>query len=348
MNENDLNDAETGDSRPTSVPANLNVRVVGIEDMSEFTTMLTPLFTNMGRTLDLSSLDGVTFAIDYPTALKELDRGYASSHTLTPSGGRVAGIAMTPTVIRDGQLKSHIVIDLNVFVGMLADGRGDRVVQLIAHECAHVEANAQFDRAFPNVLLRQQVNYRDGLRSQIFLACWDEYIACLRSAPFGEDPRADYERTFLEYLGVARDEADTSITEYRLHSDVSRVICEVSEVYSNVMKYAAYYLGNEVGQGRDWRKSETVSAALDCHWFLPFFERLETALDAIAQNRGEWQDRSAFEAIADLGEDLMEDGGMCFYDSPTHPGEIGVDLPLTPQTTPHWDPRSSRSAPSED
>ncbi len=349
MNEKDPKDAETGDPRPTSVPANLSVRVLGIEeDMSELTTPLTQLFTNMGRSLDLSSLDGVTFAIDYPAALRELDRGYASSHTLTPSGGRVAGIAMTPTVIRDGQLKSHIIIDLNVFVGMLKDGHGDRVVQLIAHECAHVEANAQFDKAFPNVLLRQQVNYRDGLRSQVVLACWDEYIACLRSAPFGEDPRADYEHTFLEHLGVARDEADTFITEYRLHRDVSRVIREVSEVYSNLMKYAAYYLGNEVGQGRDRRNSETVRAALGSHWFLPFFERLEAALDAIAQQRGEWQDRSCFDAIADLCDDLMEDGGMRFYDSPTHPRQIGVDIPLTPQTTPHWDPRSSRSAPDED
>lgn len=340
---------ESATHQPSSVPANLSIRVLGVEnDTSELTTLLAPLFAEIGRGLDLSSLDGVTFAVDYPAALRGLDRGYKSSHTLTPSGGRVSGVAMTPTVIRDGELKSHMVFDLNVFIGMLKDGRSSRVVQLLAHECAHVEANAQFDKAFPNVLLRQQVNYRDGLRSQITLACWDEYIACLRSAPWGEDPRSDYERTFLEHLLVAREEADTSITEYRTHRDVSRVIYEVSEVYSKLMKYAAYFLGNEVGHGRDWRDWKPVRESLADHWFLPFLERLEVALDAIARERGEWQDRSAFEAIADLGEELMEDGGMRFYDNPEHPGRIGVDIPLTPQTTPHWDPRSSRSAPPTD
>lgn len=339
----------TAGYRPSSASESLSIRVLGIEqDTSTLTTMLGRIFTNIGRGLDLSSLDGVTFAVDYPAALRDLDRGYKSSHTLTPSGGRVSGVAMTPTVIRNGELKSHMVFDLNVFVGMLDDGHSGRVVQLLAHECAHVEANAQFDKAFPNVLLRQQVNYRDGLRSQIILACWDEYIACLRSAPWGDDPRSEYERTFLEHLRVAREEADTFITEYRTHGDVSRVIYEVSEVYSNLMKYAAYFIGNEVGHGRDWRDSESVRDSLADHWFLPFLERLESALDAIARQRGEWQDRSAFEAIADLGEELMEEGGMRIYDSPAHPGQIGVDIPLTPQTTPHWDPRSSRIAPPAD
>lgn len=340
--------ADTEKLQPSSVPENLAIHVLGLQtDTNELAAELAEFFTEIGRGLDLSTLDGVTFAVDYSAALRDLDRGYKSSHTLTPSGGRVSGIAMTPTVIRNGELKSHIVIDLNFFMQTLKSGRGSRVLQLLAHECAHVEANAQFDKAFPDVLLRQQVNSHEKLTSQIALVCWDEYIACLRSAPWGEDPRSDYESMFLEHLRVARDEADTFITAYRMHGDVSRVINEVVGVYSNLMKYAAYFIGNEVGHGRDWRSYEPVRDAMTDHWFLPFFESLGEGLDAIARERGQWRDRSGFEAIANLGEQLIEDGGMRFYDSPTHPGEVGVEIPQTPQTTPHWHPFSSRSAPPE-
>jgi hypothetical protein len=47
---------------------------------------------------------------DYAQALASLNRGYEIKHVLTPSDGHAVGIAMTPSVIRDGRLMSHIVV----------------------------------------------------------------------------------------------------------------------------------------------------------------------------------------------------------------------------------------------
>lgn len=65
----------------------------------------------LGERFDLSQLDGVTVAYDYVQALADLDRGCESSHRLATSDGVAIGIAMTPGVIRENSLKSHIVLN---------------------------------------------------------------------------------------------------------------------------------------------------------------------------------------------------------------------------------------------
>ncbi|WP_298125232.1 hypothetical protein [Brevundimonas sp.] len=74
----------------------------------------------ISRRINLASLDGITIAGDYAQALLELDRGYETSHTLTPSEGLAIGVAMTPSVIRDGVVKSHLVLNAGI-IAALAD-----------------------------------------------------------------------------------------------------------------------------------------------------------------------------------------------------------------------------------
>jgi hypothetical protein len=320
----------------TTLPAYVQVhcRGEGIDDPAALARELRLLMEEMGRIFDLSRLDGVTFATDYPEALRELDRGYVATLPLTPSDGRVVGIAMTPTVIRNGELKSHMLLNANVFFGVLHEGRSGRMLHLVAHECAHVELNAAYDLAFPETLLRQRVNMREGTRSQITLACWDEYAACRRSAGYGDNPAPEYEYTFLDHLRDARERGNEFIKAYRLHGEVSQIIREVTGVYGDLMKFASYFLGNAAGIQRPWRDFAAVNEALSGSWFLPYFERLDAGLAGLYDVSGDWPDHSGFDAIGDLGEEVMEDCGMIFFDSPTHPGEVGVRLPFTPETMP--------------
>lgn len=48
-------------------------------------------------------------------ALPDLDRGCDTKLKLTPSEGIVLGVAMTPAVIRDGKIKSHMLFNAASF-----------------------------------------------------------------------------------------------------------------------------------------------------------------------------------------------------------------------------------------
>lgn len=296
---------------------------------------LTDVVVNFGRRLDLSRLDGVTFATDYVRALRDLESGIGHAPELKPTEGLVLGVAMTSSVLRDGELKSHVVVNANFFFNLLLDDRAGRAIELLAHECAHVEDNAAFDRAFPHMVGHIHDNIRDATRWQILMSCRGEYAACMRSAGLGDDPEKEYEQTFLQHLSDARDQANGLIKAFRLHGGHQQIIKELSDVYGGLLKFASYYLGNMAGYGRSWRDCSAVFEALENHWFRPFFERLEQALAAIVKERDRWQDSSVFEALGDIVEDLIANGGMYFVPSKGHPGQYGISLPLTPETIPY-------------
>ena len=178
----------------------------------------------LSERFDLSNLDGVTVAYDYSQALLDLDRGFDSSHKLIPSDENAIGIAMTPSVLREGILKSHIVLNAR-YIDVLEDPDNEwflGALHTLAHECAHVEITRRFDMAFPGVLLKTQYDdFRQAFRWQVVLACWDEYAATRLSAGIGEDPTAGYEDTFLKCLHEARPKSNDYIKLYRVHGDLA-------------------------------------------------------------------------------------------------------------------------------
>ncbi|WP_222598066.1 hypothetical protein, partial [Neisseria gonorrhoeae] len=108
----------------------------------------------LSRYIDMSALDGITIAADYAQALLELDRGYETNHKLTPSEGIALGVAMTPAVIRDGKVKSHILFNAGVLLPLEDDENEffEQALHTLAHECAHVEVTERFNAAFPGIL----------------------------------------------------------------------------------------------------------------------------------------------------------------------------------------------------
>ncbi len=215
---------------------------------------------------------------------------------------------------------------------MLQAKQQGRVVNLIAHECAHVEARHRFDCAFPGVLLKKEMDTLDSYRWDVTLACWDEFTACWLSAPFGQVPADEYEVLFLHALADTRQKANASITSYRLHSDIRQVISEVTGACGNLLKYSAYHLGSLEGNNLSWREMPSTLEALSGHWFEPVFEALEDALKELSNTYGAWTSDALFLVIGDIAEELLVDGGVRFYRNGD--GTVGVAIPMTPDTTP--------------
>lgn len=195
---------------PSSTP-NCQVSIVGIEDQ-EFATRLGQtigfLAVQYGRYAPLHDLDGITVAVDYKAALQELDRGIDTDRVLTPSDGIAVGMAMAPAVLREGKVKTRIIIDARLVVGLLDECdealRKDALYTVI-HELSHCAQHSEMEANLPGFQMSPASKFlpTELDRTYYFIvdACWNEYYACRMSATFPTDRSPDmmgYSETFLE------------------------------------------------------------------------------------------------------------------------------------------------------
>lgn len=326
------------ESFPPTAPNGFSVSALGI-DSEERATKLAQLIGRyvyeLSRYVDLSQLDGVTIATDYNQALLNLDRGFVSSHKLTPTDNFAIGIAMTPTVIRNGSVKSHIVLHSGLAVALETPENEHyrTALHTLAHECAHVEITHQFNSTFPGMLLQKvHSNAHEDFRWQVILTCWDEYAATRKSALIGYDPTSNYEETFLTLLKEARQKANDCIKAYRLHRDIKKILSEIYEIYGSLLKFAAYHLGNMDGRGITVHDLPKTMEALNEHGFSTNFDRLHVLCKCIFDDYGKWNDKSHFEAIGDFVNEIIAEAGLKI--SQLENGQLYIDIPLTPETTP--------------
>jgi hypothetical protein len=108
---------------------------------------------------------------------------------------------------------------------------------------------------------------------------------------------------------------------------------EVYGTYGDLMKFAAYHLGNMAGLGLTINDLPNTKAALEGHWFAPYFEQLKMLCESVAADYGKWPDRSKFEAIGDLADQIVAQGGLIVSDF-TDDGGFYVHVPFTPETMP--------------
>lgn len=323
MNNAPMRPSEGGSApRPSTLPADVSIclRAFGSEHHArEVGHCVCSILRELGRWLDLSRLDAVTVAHDYRQALLDLDRGVANGGELTPSDdNEVVGIAMTTSVLREGVAKSHMVLNA-AYVEQVSDSSHKffaAAIHTIAHECAHVEINHRFDAAFPGVVGQPSPTLGAHLRWRTILTCWDEYAATRLSAGFGEAASAGYETCFVRALAESKSQADACIVSFGKHGDVRRALEEVHEVYSNLLKLAAYQLGDMHGHGLTLTDLPRTAEALANHWFMPYYERLAHACELIMESYGTWSETSTFEVIGALLEDLMASGGLHLRDNP--------------------------------
>ncbi|MBI1738260.1 MAG: hypothetical protein HYR58_03340 [Acidobacteria bacterium] len=160
----------------------------------------------LGADIDLQRLDGVTIAYDYDVALSELNRGYEQTRELKRTEDEFAiGVAMAPPVLRDGQVRSHLILH-----GVISEWLQDEAnpchalaLYTLAHEAAHVEDLYFRDRASPGVLLSLRLPHEEAVLFEIADACWSEYAASRRSAYVYPKQGQQYEDTFCDVLDGA-------------------------------------------------------------------------------------------------------------------------------------------------
>jgi hypothetical protein len=331
-------------TRPSSMPK------IGI-DLSGFATeeLATKVgeavycyLYEIGKILNLTRLVEVIVSYDYQGALARLERGVATSKPLTATSDEIAvGIAMAPTILREGEPRAAIVLNAAYMIVFAQPETPDlmpvrdEMVYTLTHECAHVHDLEMRARCLPGIILNTTLDFRDGVLFWIASGCWEEYIACRLSAFMGtESTLGAHEDTFCSSLDGAKNRADATIRQYRMHADVRRVTEEVSEEYRRVMIYAAYLIGHLDGRG--WTPDEHAPKAMEAiernDYFKPFFAALQSELRAMYADYGEWKSLDVFEPLKLMAERLLKLGGLDMQ--PADDGGARFSVPFRSETIP--------------
>ena len=133
-----------------------------------------------GKVLNLKRLKQVVVSLNVLEALAEVDQGAPVSGPLQATNDEIAvGITVAPTVLDDGEAKSVMVLNAE-YMAVLAVKEEpenaelrDQMIYTLAHECGHVYDLDMRVTCMPDIILKQQLSFRDGILLGIASGCWE-------------------------------------------------------------------------------------------------------------------------------------------------------------------------------
>lgn len=298
------------------------------------------LVYEIGRYIDISTLDGITVAVDYDAALRGLDRGIEGllPEERTNDKGLV-GVGKSVVVRRDEQFRTHIVL-LADLVCVLAFAEEDRNIDdlrtalaIISHECAHVEEHADRDRQFPGVLLGYRAtDYVGKLEQQFAESFWGEYAVCRASAPWARNQETRYRENVATRLTGARSRARDAIRSYRLHGDVERVLQEAGAALLEPLRMASYLFGHLDGIAEEELPDIAAELVGADAAIAAAITELVPQMRSLWDRRGEWESYDGLIALGQTAFSLIDACGV--HVTPQANGSAYINVPFTADTTP--------------
>lgn len=322
----------------TTTPAEYPIRLVGLqhspEDSERLGYEVSALANSISQHMNMSALDGITIANDFMAGLSTLDHGYPVPPNMRPAKSARDGISISPMVVREGQIKSHMIFREEDVAGLLTpdnDLSHAWALQVVAYECAQVTVRNGFHVRFPDVLLRQQLPIIDLMRWTAITSSWEAFAATSLSVSIGQNPTDSHEEAFLDLLERCPAISNKLVSDYRSHRNVDAVLRGSFELWGTLIKYAGYLLGALDGTGKQINDLPKASSALENHWFRPALDALNENFVALAKDFGRWESSMVFEPIGDLAQELVASAGLHITRLPD--GQAHVHIPMTPATS---------------
>lgn len=268
--------------------------------------------------LSTKGLDGITIAVDYDAALQKLDRGFQSDNPLTRTNDEFgSGVAMTPCVLRDGRVMSHIVLSASIVPLIDAPMLGVSGKYIIGHELSHAHEHYFRDRVLPNTLLNIKITKPDdAVLFETADACWGEYAACYFSAPIHADQARLFELAVVPLLRKAKDEIVDAKRDWISNRDFGKVWQRIGTTAFSLLKYFSYLLGHAAGLNRPVQElAPGTWELLQLNpWLLPWIEKLDDALVTMLNTFEHWKGLETFEPLKQVGRGLLMDCGITISD----------------------------------
>lgn len=322
----------------TTTPA-FNLSVSGLHDpkkAEEFARLLGDYVHALGTALDLSRLAGMTVSDNYVEALTQVERGFETPHIVTRSENEnMVGMAMCVQVLHDDVPMVHLVCEISMLIPLYACEPGSddhkRALQMLAHECAHIEDLKRKDDAFPGVLLKQKVtSFFEAHFGPVALSLWQEYYACRRTAHFCRETGDDFAQVLVGCLDTNQKSVNEAIIRYRDHQDLDRLVVETFDPATRAIRIAAYLIGHLDGLGEGLEIVPDVANRLDGTQLGELIEEIAVELRRLWDMRNEWTGMSDLDNLADLVCDTYAVAGVIATELPD--GGAHLDVPYSTAT----------------
>jgi hypothetical protein len=278
------------------------------------------LIHQFGKTIDLSTLDGVTIGLDYRAALSRIDRGLPDLPSPEPTDTEeLRGVAMAVDVYRDGEYRTHLVFDAEAVKALIYEENGVTIddwlcaIGTVAHECAHVQIAAEKRRAIPGGVERQVSGYEQETMLAIAEHWWDEYAVCRLSAPLACAQAQRFATSVVASAAVARRNADAAIEEYSIDDDLDKFIANAGGALSSPLTAAAYLTGALDGIGSSWDCHREASQALAAAELTELVGRLHTELRRLWDSYDSWPPSlDTFSGLEQIAKQVFASHGILF------------------------------------
>jgi hypothetical protein len=293
-----------------------------------------------GSFMDLSTLEGVTIAIDYDAALADIDQGIVGLRPLDRTNtDELQGVAKTCQVMRNGVVKSYLVFNAVMLVPLIAneassDDDRKSAIGIIAHECAHVQINTMMEERVPDARLGAKIaDFERSVLFPIAAIAWDEYAVCRLSARFARLQNVQHADTVETVLPGARSRANEQIKAYRLHGNCYRLVGEGGYELCQPIKAVSYLLGGMDADGFGWDAFPTARAVIEAGGYGALVDALHAACRTLWDSQSNWSaDDDVLAPLVDLVRDTFASGGIHFYQDQS--GEWGIKVPFSAETMP--------------
>lgn len=255
--------------------------------------------------IDLTALDGVTFAVDCrkaACALQNLPAG-ASPLEVGPQPESME-LARTAAVWRDDALRFHIVIRFGLGLMALSPDRDMQRLALacMAHEAAHVEHESHLYRTFPDSYGKPlECGNRSRKAFLKAMEVWSEYAACRTSALFRPEAVAEFEAIVCRALDDCDDKTEQARRQNEERDEVL-IRRETEQIIGDVFVCAGYLLGHMHGLSQlltDLRPN-LEGAFRRRPAFAALIRRLEDVLVQMWSTKSSWNSIEVFAPIYDL------------------------------------------------
>lgn len=328
--------AQSAEDQPESgIPANYPVTFISCANQKtaeEVSKTVNVLVSAFGRNMPLQRLDGITFAEDYASTLRNLDRGDPNLPSLAPTETtQEIGVAMAPIVIRQGQIRTCVVCH-GWLVAALNQQEDEAAflssLYTVANMLGRVAFNDLFDSSLPGVLLRPypiQNNldrflypYIDGIGST--------YFACRVSAEIYPEAEAALHELLLFALEHLFTEIPKARLAYRTDGDLDKFLSIMMPAILRLLNRTSAVLGHIDGLERELLENDDISIALQQYGLRAWLDVYHRDLNAMYARQGQWASIGEFVALSRHVERLMWHLGAIPWETPE--GQLRIDMPL--------------------
>lgn len=290
---------------------------------------------------DLTRLEKIILAVDYPTALASVRRGFGSTEDVTPTHrDEAVGYGMALPVLRKDEPWSVLIVQLDMVCGLLSEDE-DKVrfsLGFLMHELAHVHDQRIKTLQLPGVFLKMKLSPFEAILHSAADATWSEYYACRIATRFDPKSVVTYAEIFRSSITSVWNTLARETLDYRISADLTKVWRAAVDQSSWIMRSAAYLMGSL--DSLDMRKEEIDEELEDFirnSFLSEIWDDLHLCLQDMSNNYARWHE-SGFEIykpLMDIAERTLNSLG--FFPENTDNNGVYVHIPFLPHNTPSSD-----------